>query len=70
MEELDKGRAIFYKGKNYMPKDGESRRNIMKMFHHHEMAGHPGELETYNLVKEHYWWPELRIFVKGYVKNA
>ena len=26
------------------------------------MAGHPGELETYNLVKEHYWWPGLRSF--------
>jgi Integrase zinc binding domain/Chromo (CHRromatin Organisation MOdifier) domain/Integrase core domain len=34
------------------------------------MAGHPGELKTYNSVKQHYWWPGLRIFVKNYVKGC
>jgi Integrase zinc binding domain len=34
------------------------------------MVGHPGELETYNVVKQHYWWPGLRIFVKNYVKGC
>ena len=34
------------------------------MFHDHEMAGHPGELETYNSVKAHYWWPGMHMFVK------
>jgi Integrase zinc binding domain/Integrase core domain len=33
-------------------------------------VGHPGELETYNSVKQHYWWPGLRIFVKNYVKGC
>ena len=70
VEELDKGKAIFYKGKNYVPRDGELRRNIVKMFHDHKTVGHPGELETYNSVREHYWWPGLRTFVKGYVKGC
>ena len=70
VEELNGGRAIFYKGKNYVLKDEELRRDIVKMFHDHETAGHPGELETYNSVKEHYWWPGLRTFVKGYVKGC
>ena len=70
VEELDKGRAIFYKGKNYVPKDKKLRRDIVIMFHDHKMAGHPGELETCNLVKEHYWWPGLRMFVKEYVKGC
>ena len=70
VEELDKGRAIFYRGKNYVPKDRELRRDIIKIFHNHETAGHPGELETYNSVKECYWWPGLRTFVKGYVKGC
>ena len=52
------------------PRDEELRRDIVKMFHNHETAGHPGELETYNLVKEHYWWPGLRTFVKRYVKGC
>ena len=70
VDELDRGRTIFYKGKNYMPKDENLRRDIVKMFHDHKMAGHPGELETYNLVREHYWWPGLRTFIKGYVKGC
>ena len=40
------------------------------MFHDHEMAGHPGELETYNSVAENYWWPGLRSFVRNYVKGC
>jgi Integrase zinc binding domain/Integrase core domain len=61
---------IFYKGKQYIPKDQELRRDILKLFHDHETAGHPGELETYNSVKQHYWWPGLRIFVKNYIKGC
>ena len=34
------------------------------MFYDHQMAGHPGELETVNSVKQHYWWPGMRTFVK------
>jgi hypothetical protein len=42
----------------------------LKLFHNHEAAGHPGELEAYNSVKQHYWWPGLRVFVKNYVKGC
>jgi Integrase zinc binding domain/Integrase core domain len=42
----------------------------LKLFHDHETAGHPGKLETYNSVKQHYWWPGLKIFVKNYVKGC
>jgi Integrase zinc binding domain len=70
IEEVDDQKTIFYKGKQYVPKDQELRRDILKLFHDHETAGHPGELETYNLVKQHYWWPGLRIFVKNYVKGC
>ena len=40
------------------------------MFHDHETAGHPGELETYNSVRQHYWWPGMRTFVKKYVQGC
>src|SRR6202789_1534052 len=61
---------LFYKGKNYIPKDLNLRRDIIKQFHDHEAAGHPGELETYNSVRQHYWWPGLRVFVKNYVQGC
>ena len=50
--------------KNYIPDDLDLQRDIVKMFHDHKTAGHPGELETYNSVKQHYWWPGMRMFIK------
>jgi Integrase zinc binding domain len=59
IEEVDNQKMILYKGKQYVPKDQELRRDILKLFHDHGTAGHPGELEMYNAVKQHYWWPGL-----------
>ena len=61
---------LFYKGKNYIPKDLDLRRYIVKQHHDAETAGHPGELETYNTVRQHYWWPGMRTFVNNYVKGC
>jgi RNase H-like domain found in reverse transcriptase/Integrase zinc binding domain len=59
IEEVDDQKTIFYKGKQYVPKDQELRRDILKLFHNHKTVEHPGELKTYNAVKQHYWWPGL-----------
>ena len=61
---------LSFKGKNYIPKDKALRRDIARMFHDHETAGHPGELETYNAIRQHYWWPGLCTFVKNYVQGC
>ena len=61
---------IFFKGKNYIPRDNNLRQDITRMFHDHETAGHPGELETYNALCQHYWWPGLRTYVKNYVHGC
>ena len=62
--------VLFFKGKNYIPKDETLRRDIAKMFHDHETTGHPGELETYNTIRQHYWWPGLCTFVKNYDRDV
>jgi hypothetical protein len=64
LEKSDGKNILFYKNKNYIPKDINLRRDITKMFHDHETAGHSGELETFNAIRQHYWWPGLRTFVK------
>jgi hypothetical protein len=61
---------IFFKGKNYIPKDLDLRRDIVKMYHDHKTAGHLGELETYNGIRQNYWWPGLWMFVKNYVQGC
>jgi Integrase zinc binding domain len=40
------------------------------MYHDHGTAGHPGELETYNGIRQNYWWPGLQTFVKNYVQGC
>jgi hypothetical protein len=70
VEEFEGENILFYKGKNYMPIDAELWREIVWRYHDHLMAGHPGELQTFNAVKEHYWWPGLQVFIKNYVQGC
>ena len=69
-EEFHGKHILFYQGKNYIPKNINLQRDIVKSLHDHETAGHPGELETYNAVRQHYWWPGLRSFVRNYVQGC
>jgi hypothetical protein len=53
VEEFEGENVLFYKGKNYVPIDVELQREIAQRYHNHLTAGHPGELQTFNAVKEH-----------------
>ena len=46
---------LFFKGKNYIPRNMVLQQEIVKSFHDHETAGHLGEIGTYNAVQQHYW---------------
>jgi hypothetical protein len=70
VEEFEGENILFYKGKNYVPIDAELHKEIVWRYHNHPTAGHPGELQMFNAVKEHYWWPELQVFVKNYVQGC
>ena len=70
IEKFENKDIIFFKGKNYIPCDDNLQRDITRLFHDHETAGHPGELETYNAIRQHYWWPGLRTYVKNYVQGC
>jgi hypothetical protein len=70
IEEIDGQKTIFLKGKNYILKDFELQQDIVKMYHDYRMAGHPEELEMYNGVRQHYWWPGLQTFLKKYVQGC
>ena len=70
IEKFENRDIIFFKGKNYIPRNDDLQRDIAHMFHDHETAGHPGELETYNAIHQHYWWPGLHTYVKNYVQGC
>jgi Integrase zinc binding domain len=61
---------LFYKEKNYVPIYAELCREIVQRYHNHPTVGHPGELQTFNVVKEHYWWPGLWVVIKNYVQGC
>ena len=67
IQEFEGRNILFYQGMNYIPKDYELRWEITSQFHNKVSAGHPGEIETLNVVKEHYWWLGMRSFIKNYV---
>jgi len=61
---------LFYKGRRYVPNDLGLKQTILKEYHDHATAGHPGAQTTYwNLTKD-YWWPGMSTFVKNYVKGC
>ena len=69
-EEFEGKNVLFFQGKNYIPKNYELWQEITSQFHDRVTAGHPGEIETLNAIKEHYWWPGMRAFIKNYVKGC
>ena len=69
-KQINGKQVLYYRGKNYIPQNKELRQDIAKMFHDHETAGHPGKLETYNSIRQHYWWPGLRTYMKNYVQGC
>ena len=70
IEKFENKDIVFFKGKNYIPRNDTLRWDITRMFHDLETAGHPGELETYNAIRQHYWWPGLHTYVKNYVQGC
>ena len=54
VEEFEGKNILFYKGKNYILNDGQLQHNIVQKYHDHPTARHPGEFQTFNVVKEHY----------------
>ena len=70
LELIDGRNTSFYKGWNHIPDDLDLRRDIVKMLHDHEMAGHPGETETLVSVERLYWWLGLWTSVQNYVKGC
>ena len=48
----------------------ELHRHLVATHHDHTMAGHPGIQQTISLISQCYWWPELREFVKNYIKGC
>jgi hypothetical protein len=70
IDHVDRKPILFYHDKCYVSQDLPIRLKIVEHYHDAPTASHPGELETYNALRVHYWWPGMRTFVKNYVKGC
>ena len=61
---------ILFRGKVYVPKDGELRRRVVELHHDSLPTGHPGRWKTYELVSRNYWWPGMSVYVEKYVTGC
>jgi len=61
---------VYHKGKVYVPKTDNLRREVVQQCHDDPGAGHPGIHTTLELVERQFWWPSMRAFVRRYVEGC
>ena len=61
---------IAYKGKIYIPTSMELQKEVITSFHDSPFARHPRFSKTLHLIKEHYWWPGMTVFLKKYIDGC
>ena len=61
---------ILFRGKVYVLKDDDLRRQIVHNHCDSPVAGHPGRWKTLELVSRNYWWPGISRYVAKYVKGC
>jgi len=52
-----------FRGKIYMPRSLDLRRQIVALCHDTQIAGHPGCWKTLELVSRNYWWPQMSRYI-------
>ena len=57
-------------GRLYVPKSGNLRRTLLSECHDTLWAGHPGWQRTHALLKQGYYWPQMRDDVVEYTKTC
>ena len=48
----------------------EIHKDLLWRYHDGTTAGHPGVWKTWQALKQDYWWPMMKAFVKGYVAGC
>ena len=61
---------LYYQGKRYVPDHEPLKIELLKRYHDSPLAGHPGSAKTLELISRDYYWPQLYLFVKRYIRNC
>ena len=61
---------ILFKGKVYVPTNIDIWKEITTSFHNLTLTRHPRFFKILHLIKEHYWWPGMTVFLKKYIDSC
>jgi len=59
-----------FRGKIYIPRSSDLRKQIVALCHDTQIAGHPGCWKTLELVSQNYWWPQMSRYIGQYVSTC
>ena len=57
-------------GRMYVPNSKKLKEKILQENHNSVDMGHLGQQRILELIKQNYWWPELKEDVKKYVQGC
>jgi len=60
-------RVLWFRGKIYVLRNADLRRQVVSLCHDTKVAGHPGHWKTLELVSRDYWWPQMSRYIRQYV---
>jgi len=60
---------LWFRGKIYVPRSPDLRRQIIALCHDTQIAGHPKCWKTLELVSWNYWWPQMSRYIGQYVST-
>ncbi|THG98615.1 hypothetical protein EW145_g7397 [Phellinidium pouzarii] len=66
---IDSNLLLFCK-RIYFPDNKDLKQQILHLFHDLPSFGHPGIFKTTSLIRQHYWWPGLTIFIKNFINGC
>ena len=50
--------------------EDHTKRDILKRYHNHPTAGHPGRDATFQAINQTYWWAGMRKWITEYIKGC
>src|ERR1700753_1153854 len=61
---------MYRKDKIYVPANEDIKQRILELYQHSQIAGHPGQAKTLELVTRGYYWPSIKAYVNKYVSTC
>ena len=58
---------VYIEGRMYVPNNKKLKEKILQENHNSVDVGHPGQQRMLELIKQNYWWPELKENIKKYI---